>query len=79
MIELMLNRGDPDWSSIDCLETADSAVLGGLGASCWCVSLFDLPAFGENMSFLILGKFFPGRCCAVVAWPGLVPECAVGK
>lgn len=76
----MLSLGDLGWSSMDSLETADSAVLGGLGASCcWCVSLLDLLAFGENMSFLILGRFFPGRCCAVVAWSGLVPECSAGK
>lgn len=70
MVELKLSLlGDlGSRSSIDSLDTADSAVLGGLGTSCCCVSLFDLLAFGENISFLIVGRFFPEHF--VVSCPG---------
>lgn len=53
---------------MDSLEMVESAVLGGLGASLsWRVSLLALD-FGENMSFLILGKVLQHD--SVVPGPG---------
>jgi hypothetical protein len=65
--ELKLGLGDLSGSSMDSLEMLESAVPGGLGASLSPrVSLLAL-AFGENMSFLILGKVFQHDSCR--GWP----------
>lgn len=65
--ELKLGLGDLAESSMDSLDMEESAVPGRLEASLsWRVSLLALD-FGENMSFLILGKVFQHDSCR--AWP----------